>query len=110
MTRHFVDLENDHSVPVDTKGHGFSGFLNISVNGPSYLKGQTEAQEVLEATAKYMGQDPTKVFDLVQRDLNNDDADHDQQTGVFGFPAHRDPMGRRVTAGTAVLKTSVLND
>ena len=25
----------------------------------------------------------------MQRDLNNNDADHDQQTGVFGFSAHR---------------------
>jgi choline dehydrogenase-like flavoprotein len=100
-----MDLENDHSVPVGTKGHGFSGFLDISVNGPGYLKNQSDAQTILKATAKKLGQDNSDVLALVQRDLNNNDADHDQQTGVFGFPAHRDPMGRRVHAGTAVLET-----
>jgi len=29
-------------------------------------------------------------------DLNNDDADRDQQTGMFGFPNHKDLEGRSV--------------
>jgi choline dehydrogenase len=100
-----MDLENDHVVPPGTKGHGFSGFLDISVNGPEYLRNQSDAQTILAATAKKLGQPQTDVFAMVARDLNNNDVDHDQQTGVFGFPAHRDPMGRRVHAGTAVLQT-----
>lgn len=101
-----MDLENDHVVPPGTKGHGFSGFLDISVNGPEYLRNQSDAQQIIAAAAKKIGgQATTDVFAMIARDLNNNDADHDQQTGVFGFPAHRDPMGRRVHAGTAVLQT-----
>jgi len=100
-----MDLENDHLVPVGTKGHGFNGFLDISVNGNDFLKNQSDAQTIIAATAKKMGQNSSDIWPLMQRDLNNNDTDHDQQTGIFGFPAHRTPMGRRVTAGTAVLET-----
>jgi choline dehydrogenase len=104
MTRYFVGLESDHLVPPSTKGHGFNGFLDISVNDPEYLRNQSDAQTLLATTAKKLGQMTTDVFAMVQRDLNNNDTDHDQQTGVFGFPAHRNPMSRRVHAGTAVLE------
>jgi choline dehydrogenase len=107
MTRHFIDLENAHGIPLGTKGHGFNGFLDITINSPEFLKNQSEAQVVLQAAATLMGQNGTgsKIFDLVTRDLNNNDTDHDQQTGIFAFPAHRDPIGRRVSAANPVLST-----
>jgi choline dehydrogenase len=107
MTRHFMDLENAHGIPPGTKGHGFHGFLDITINSPEFLKNQSEAQVVLQAAATLSGQNATesRIFDLVQRDLNNNDTDRDQQTGVFAFPAHRDPTGRRVSAANPVLST-----
>jgi len=49
MTRHFIDLENAHGIPLGTKGHGFNGFLDITINSPEFLKNQSEAQVVLQA-------------------------------------------------------------
>ncbi|KAH8661682.1 hypothetical protein BGZ60DRAFT_530630 [Tricladium varicosporioides] len=103
MRQHYIDLENNHLVPKGTPGHGFSGFLDITVNGPELLQNQSQAYDILQAAAKVMGQDPTKVYDLLQRDMNSDDADRDQQTGLFGFPAHRSPAGKRVSARDAVV-------
>ncbi|KAF8853776.1 FAD/NAD(P)-binding domain-containing protein [Acephala macrosclerotiorum] len=40
------------------------------------LKNQTQAQEVLKSAAKLMGQDPAKIFDLIQQ-------------GIFGLPARK---------------------
>ncbi|RDL40480.1 GMC oxidoreductase [Venustampulla echinocandica] len=106
MRKHFINLENDHLVPKGTPGHGFNGFLDISVNTDEFLQNQTEAIEVLKATAKIMGQDPNKVFQHLQRDMNSDDPDRDQQTGLFGFPAHRDLVGNRVSARDAVVQVA----
>jgi choline dehydrogenase len=105
MRKHYVNLENNHLVPKGTPGHGFDGFLDITVNTDELLKNQSQAQTVLKAAAKQFGQDPEKLFDLIRRDLNSDDADRDKQQGLFGFPAHRDPMGRRVSARTVVVNT-----
>lgn len=95
MRQYFTRLENDHSVPQGTPGHGFDGFLDITVNSDEFLRNQTQGTEVLKATAKLLGQDPTKIFEIITNgtDLNNDDPNRDQQVGIFGFPAHRD-LGR----------------
>lgn len=105
MRKYFIDLEKDHSVPVGTPGHGFSGFLDVSVNDNSLLANQSLAQTVLKSVASHSGQDPNALFSLIHRDLNNNDANRDQQTGIFGFPAHRDPRGRRVSARNPVVDT-----
>lgn len=107
MRQHYIDLENNHLVAKGTPGHGFEGFLDITVNSDEYLKNQSNAQIVLKAAAKQIGQDPSKLFELLQRDLNSDDKDRDYQTGLFGFPAHRSPKGLRVSARDAVV--GVLN-
>ena len=104
MRQYFVKLESDHSVPIGTPGHGFSGFLDIVVNDNTLLANQSNAQTVLKATASKFGQNPDDLFTLIHDDLNNNDADRDQQTGIFGFPAHRDLMGRRVSARNAVVE------
>jgi hypothetical protein len=38
MLKYFIQLENDHTVPKGTPGHGFDGFLDISGNDDSFLK------------------------------------------------------------------------
>lgn len=107
MRQYFERLENNHYVPPGTPGHGFNGFLDICVNDDEELKNQTQSQVVLKATANEFGQDPNQIFELIQADINNDSPNRDQQTGIFGFPAHRDLEGRRVSARKAVVE--VLN-
>jgi choline dehydrogenase len=104
MQQFFAQLENDHVVPPGTPGHGFSGPLDITVNGPQYLLNQSNAFTVLQATAKILGQNPKNLSNiLTYSDLNNNDANHDQQVGLFGCPAHRTPNGRRVSSRTLVV-------
>jgi choline dehydrogenase len=88
MRKYFIKLENDHSVAPGTPGHGFNGYLDIIVNDDELLKNQTGAQVVLKAAAKKLNQDPNKIFEYIQADLNNASPNRDQQTGIFGFPAH----------------------
>lgn len=62
---------------------------------------------VLGRTAEFLGQDSSKLAQLVSSDLNNDDPNKDQQVGVWGFPTHQNPKGQRVSARDAVI--AVLN-
>ncbi len=105
MRQYFVKLENDHSAPFGTPGHGFSGFLDIVVNDNTLLTNISNAQTVLKAVATKSGQNPEDIFDLIHNDLNNNDANRDQQTGMFGFPAHRDLEDRRVSARNGIVET-----
>ena len=77
MRKYFIELENDHSAPVGTPGHGFSGFLDITVNTPEALHNQSQAQTVLKALANVTGQSCSDIFDLIERDLNNDSPTRD---------------------------------
>lgn len=102
MRQYFIKLENDHVVPKGTPGHGFNGFLDLSVT--TDLANNTHATEVFQATAKLFGQDSTNIIGILinNTDLNNDDPDRDQQVGLFGLPRHSDLLGRRVSARNAV--------
>ena len=106
MRKYFVRIENNHHVPPGTPGHGFNGYLDIRVNEKDVLASQSHSVIMLQAAAKLLGQDPNKIYDLVQRDLNNNNPNKDQETGIFGFPAHYDMNGKRVSARNPVAQVS----
>jgi choline dehydrogenase len=62
---------------------------------------------VLGAAAKFFGQGPSQLAELVSSDQNNDSPDRDQQVGIWGFPTHQSPQGLRVSARNPVI--AVLN-
>ena len=107
MRQYLVKLENNTYLPAGTRGHGFHGYLDLSLNDPGVLEGQAHVKTVLAAAAKASGQDPNNIIQLTQADLNNDSPTRDQETGIFGLPAHKTPTGRRVSARDAVVE--VLN-
>lgn len=102
MRKHFKTVENNHYVPKSNPTHGFNGYLDICLNDRSAMTGKPELVALLQTTAKVMGQNPAKLQDLLQRDLNSADADRDQQTGLYGFPSHRTPEGVRSSARNPV--------
>ncbi|KAM3073933.1 hypothetical protein ACMFMG_008549 [Clarireedia jacksonii] len=107
MRRHFATVENNHYVPLGTPGHGFNGYLDVSLNGDENLQNHTEAQIVLRATAEHLGEDPDKLFEITQKDINNASPNRDTEPGMFGMPTHRTPSGKRVSARNPVV--NVLN-
>ncbi|KAK4948998.1 hypothetical protein LTR10_012371 [Elasticomyces elasticus] len=107
MRQYFEKLEKNHYLPPGTPEHGFDGFLDVSLNNPAALRSQPNVMTVLQAAANASGQGGTHVAQLTQNDLNNNDPDRDQQTGIWGLPAHKTPTGRRSSARNAVV--DVLN-
>ncbi|KAK4565805.1 hypothetical protein LTR86_003654 [Recurvomyces mirabilis] len=106
IRQYFERFERNHYLPPGTSGHGFDGFLDISLNDPAVLANQPAVATVLQAVASASGQ-TGDVLNLTQTDLNNAAPDRDQQVGIFGLPAHKTPSGRRVSARDAVVQ--VLN-
>jgi choline dehydrogenase len=107
MLKYFIQLENDHTVPQGTPCHGFNGFLDISGNDDSFLKNQSQALALLQATAARFGEDPTQIWNLLHRDVSNASPDRDQQVGIFEAPTHMSTIGHRVDARNPVI--AVLN-
>jgi choline dehydrogenase len=107
MLKYFIQLENDHTVPKGSPGHGFNGFLDISGNDDSFLKNQSQALALLQATAAGFGEDPGQIWNFLHRDINNASPDRDQQVGIFGNPTHMTTAGHRVDARSPVV--AVLN-
>lgn len=103
MRQYFVRLENNTYLPPGTPGHGFDGFLDVSLNEPQVLAGQPEVMTVLGAAANASGQDGNDIVQLTQADLNNDSPERDHQTGIWSLPAHKTPDGRRSTSRNAVV-------
>lgn len=95
MRKYFVRAEKNHYVPPGTEGHGFNGYLDLSLNDPEVLQNQTSVTETLKGAAKVLGDDPEDLLNLVRRDLNSNDPDRDFTTGIFGFPLHKNLEGRR---------------
>jgi choline dehydrogenase len=79
----------------------------MHVTDPAQLKNQSGLTLVLQTAAKLMGQDPSKLPELVTGDLNNNSPDRDQQVGFSGFPTHQSPLGVRVSARNPII--AVLN-
>jgi choline dehydrogenase len=109
MRQYFIAVEHDHLVPPGTPGHGFNGFLDITVNTPQLIQNDSNAVLAFKGIASVLGEDPNKLFSYLTNgtDLNTDAPDRDQQIGLFGMPTHRNPLGRRVSARDAVV--NVLN-
>ncbi|TVY85302.1 Oxygen-dependent choline dehydrogenase [Lachnellula suecica] len=105
MRRHFMSLERAHSIPHGTPGHGWEGFLDMTLNSNENMQNQSQLLHILTAAAEALGQDPAKILEYTQADLNNADPDRDHQVGVYGPSGHRDLKGRRVSSRTIVADT-----
>ncbi|KAH8812992.1 hypothetical protein F5884DRAFT_879142 [Xylogone sp. PMI_703] len=103
MRKYFEEFEHNNYLPKGTPGHGFNGYLDISLNDHEPLGNNSNAQVVLRSVAEASGQDKSKLFDLIETDLNNASPNRDQQTGIWGFPAHRTPGGVRSGSRDAIL-------
>ncbi|KAI2616286.1 putative GMC oxidoreductase [Hypoxylon sp. NC1633] len=98
MRQYFERIETAHAVPAETPGHGYSGYLNVTISDPAFMQQASDAQEIAGSIIKAVGGDVT-------RDINSLDPDRDQSTGVFGLASHADPNGHRVGSNTYVRAT-----
>ncbi|KAI2610681.1 putative GMC oxidoreductase [Hypoxylon fragiforme] len=98
MRQYFERIETAHYVPADTPGHGYSGYVNVTISDPTFMQQTSDVQEIAGNIIKAVGGDVT-------RDINALDPDRDLATGVFGLASHADPNGHRVGSNTYLRAT-----
>ncbi|KAL2692555.1 hypothetical protein Neosp_002965 [[Neocosmospora] mangrovei] len=108
MRKHLINIERNEWLPRGTPGHGFDGWLRINMRNSSWSQQPSNFLTVLNGLANTTDQDPAAVPQLINRDVNADDPDRDQQEGFYSMSLHMDKDGRRSNSNTYIRDT--LND
>lgn len=95
MRQYLVKLEKNEYLPNGTQGHGFSGYLDINQDDASWATTDIDARKIGESIAVAFQNDPSQLQSLLRRDINADDPDRDQATGIYGLSNHGDSLGNR---------------
>ncbi|KAI1378095.1 GMC oxidoreductase [Hypoxylon crocopeplum] len=104
MRKVFEEIENCHYMENGTIGHGFSGWLDSNQGNGSWLENATDGTTLLRFMAESSGSvgnttgsaiSDAELKTLVNRDINGDEPNRDQMTGVFGMATHTDATGHR---------------
>lgn len=98
MRQYFERIETAHYVPPEIPGHGYTGYLNLTISDPAFMQQSSDVRDIASSIIKVTGGDVT-------RDINALDPDRDQSTGVFGLASHADPTGHRVGTNTYIRAT-----
>ncbi|OTB08946.1 putative GMC oxidoreductase [Hypoxylon sp. CI-4A] len=98
MRQYFERIETAQYVPPETPGHGYSGYVNVTISDPAFMQQTSDMQAIAGGIIGVVGGNVTQ-------DINALDPDRDQATGVFGLASHADPNGHRVGTNTYVRAT-----
>ncbi|XP_044717708.1 GMC oxidoreductase domain-containing protein [Hirsutella rhossiliensis] len=106
MRGYFEEFERNMYSPKGTLGHGFDGWLTTSTTPPeAALANRSGRLAITREIAAKMGHDED-VYERMSVDINSNDPARDRQQGLFNFPFHHTPGGRRTNAN--LLLDSVL--
>ncbi|KAE8147025.1 hypothetical protein BDV25DRAFT_169439 [Aspergillus avenaceus] len=94
MRSYFELLERNHYVPNSIAGHGFDGWLTTSLTQLALVLEDQKLLSLVIAAATAAGKNllgkiintVTGLGHILLQDLNNDNENHDQQTGLFQVP------------------------
>ncbi|KAI1106463.1 putative GMC oxidoreductase [Jackrogersella minutella] len=98
MRQYFERIETAQYLPAGTPGHGYSGYLNVTISDPAFMQQSSDVKDIASSIISVVGGDVT-------RDINAPDPDRDQSTGVFGLASHADLNGHRVGTNTYIRAT-----
>jgi len=101
----FKRIEDNHYLPRGTSGHGFNGYLDINGNDGTVWHNQPDLVQVFQSMVSQVGDDPSKVIEYVQRDINNDKPNRDKTQGLFSLPFHVNETWGRFSSRTLIRDT-----
>lgn len=105
MRSFFTKIEKNNYVPEGTPGHNKDGYLEVTIgDGNQYLASE-QAVDVLNGMVEEMGEDPSKLKELLTADPNFEGADRDTTEGVWALPFHVNSTWGRYSSRNRVLDT-----
>jgi len=105
MRRIFTKLERNNYLEKGTKGHGFDGYLEVSIGDGSQYLSTPQSVDVLHAMAEELGTDPKQVGSRLVSDANFEDPKRDWTEGLFALPFHVNKTWGRYSARNRILDT-----
>lgn len=107
----FQRVEKNTYLAPGTPGHGFDGYLDVTIGDGSVFLRQAGSVAILKAMAAAIGDDPTKLTELLTRDGNFLSDTRDVTQGLYAMPFHATPRWRRVSSRDYILATvSAINE
>lgn len=105
MRRIFERIEHNNYLPSNTSGHGFKGWLQVTVaDAAAYTAGRLRLK-VFQAALKMIGWNPEAVLDYITGDANYLSPTRDQTEGLWGLPFHVTPIWRRFSPRDYIKET-----
>lgn len=108
MRKHFINLEKNVYLPAGVSGHGYKGYLDLMVNDGGWINATGDGPEIFKNLATATKQDPKNLWTLINRDINADTPNRDEEVGFYGLASHATKTGRR--SGPAYYIRSTLAD
>ncbi|KAF2181716.1 GMC oxidoreductase [Zopfia rhizophila CBS 207.26] len=103
MRKHLISAERVHYAPNSTN-HGHNGWLDMTMLDSGF-NGTGDAPTIMKIAAEDSGASAEQLATLAMRDMNGDQPNRDQLTGIFGGVSHINPNGRRSSPGYYVRDT-----
>ncbi|KAL2756427.1 hypothetical protein ACRALDRAFT_1076379 [Sodiomyces alcalophilus JCM 7366] len=105
MRRIFTKLERNTYLPEGTEGHGFDGYVDVSIGDGSQYLSSPQAVDVMTGMVEELGKDPADLADLLTADANYLDPERDFTEGLWALPFHVNETWGRVSARNYILST-----
>ncbi|ROT36766.1 alcohol oxidase [Sodiomyces alkalinus F11] len=105
MRRIFAKLERNTYLPEGTEGHGFDGYVDVTIGDGNQYLSSPQAVEIMTAMAEELGKDPADLPTLLTADANYLDPERDFTEGLWALPFHVNETWGRVSARNYILST-----
>ena len=105
MRRIFAKLERNQYLERGAKGHGFDGYLEVSIGDGSQYLSTPQSVDVLNAMVEELGKDPRDLKSLLTSDPNFDGPKRDWTEGIYALPFHVNKTWGRYSARNRILDT-----
>ncbi|OCL09578.1 GMC oxidoreductase [Glonium stellatum] len=103
MRKYLIQLEHVNYL-LNSTIHGHNGWLEMTMLDPGY-QSSSDAKTIMQLAAEGSGFSAEDTATLATRDMNGEQPNRDQLTGVFGGVSHMDPQGHRSSPGYYVRNT-----
>src|SRR4051812_6395425 len=88
MRRIFTKLERNNYLQRGTPGHGFDGYLEVSIGDGSQYLSTPQSVDVLNAMVEELGGNSVNLKSILTSDANFLDPQRDWTEGIYALPFH----------------------
>ncbi|KAK5661798.1 hypothetical protein OQA88_9900 [Cercophora sp. LCS_1] len=106
MRKYYQQIERNDYLPSGNAAHGYNGWLKTGAGDVSWAKNNDwTGVKIMKKMAELTGQDPTKVAELLDSDILEDDKNRDQKSSFYNMVQHAGKDGKRSSPNNYIRAT-----